>query len=257
MANAKRFAGKTALVTGAAQGIGKACANLLAAEGAQLIIADIQEKPLQAVAKELGAQSFVGDLSSYDTNAQLVEAANKALGKIDVAVFNVGGTILAKPLVEYTPPEIEAEINRSLWPTLWGCRAVIPHMITQGFGSIVNIGSVATRGINRVPYAAAKGGVQAITTALSLETADQGIRVNCVACGGTAVTDRTLPRAVETLADDERQHVEAVIAQTMKDTPMGRFGTVDEQAEAVAFLASDAASYITGQTLYVAGGGIG
>ena len=248
---AERFKGKTVLVTGAAQGIGKACASLFAREGASLVLADLQD------ITGFDAVTLKTDLSDFDANRTLVEHALSATGRIDIAVLNVGGTIHAKPFVDYAEDEIRAEIDRSLWPTLWGCRAILPPMIEQGYGAIVTLGSVATRGINRVPYAAAKGGVAAITSALALEVADKGVRINCVAPGGTAVTDRTQARAVEDLPEAAQAHVKAVIAQTLRDTPMGRFGTVEEQAEAVAFLASDAASYITGQTLFVAGGGIG
>src|SRR5690606_40250933 len=95
----------------------------------------------------------------------------------------VGGTIWAKPYQHYPPEQIEAEIRRSLFPTLWCCRAVLPLMIEQGRGTIVNLSSVATRGINRVPYAAAKGGVNAITSALAMEAAPHGIRVVATAPG--------------------------------------------------------------------------
>jgi len=107
-----------------------------------------------------------------------------------------------------------------------------------------------------VPYAAAKGGVAALTAALSLELGDCGIRVNCVAPGGVNVT-RVTPRNTAPPSDADRKGFGEVMEQTLRDTPLGRFGEPEELAAAICFLAADEASYITGQTLYVAGGGIG
>ncbi len=121
-------------------------------------------------------------------------------------------------------------------------------------GAIVNVGSVATRGINRVPYSAAKGGVVAITTCLAMEVAPYDIRVNCVSPGGVDVGERAVPRNPDGMKDSEATHWQAVIDQTIADTPMRRFGTPDELASAIAFLASDDASYVTGETLCVSGG---
>jgi dihydroxycyclohexadiene carboxylate dehydrogenase len=257
-----RFTKKSVIVTGAAQGIGKACSLRFAAEGAHVTIADRAEPQAKEVLAEIEAAGGVGRISLVDleTSAgarQLMSEVQEAYGRIDVSVHNVGGTIWAKPYWEYTDEEIEKEVQRSLWPTLWCCRAVIPYMIEQRSGAIINIGSVATRGINRVPYSAAKGGVQAITTCLSMELANYGVRVNCVAPGGVDVGDRAIPRNPGRQSEVDQQGMKEVYEQTLRDTPMGRFGTPDEQAAAIAFLAADEASYITGQTLNVAGGGIG
>ncbi len=97
------------------------------------------------------------------------------LARIDVLINNVGGTIWARPFAEYQPDQIEKEIRRSLFPTLWGCRAALPWMLKQGKGSIVNISSVATAGVNRVPYSAAKGGVNALTRSIAMEYSGSGI----------------------------------------------------------------------------------
>ncbi len=130
---------------------------------------------------------------SVTPNARRVDGP-RAGGPIDVLVNNVGGTIWAKPFAEYAEAQIEAEIRRSLFPTLWCCRAVLPVMLAQGGGVIVNVSSVATRGLNRVPYAAAKGGVNAMTAWLAWEYAEHGIRVNAVAPGGTDAPPRRIPR---------------------------------------------------------------
>jgi dihydroxycyclohexadiene carboxylate dehydrogenase len=256
-----RFTGQVAVVTGAAQGIGLAAAQRMAREGGIVVIADRAEQATHAavdglVREGLEASAAVHDLEHMEGAVTLYRSVAERYGRIDVAVHNVGGTIWAKPYWEYRPEEIVAEINRSLWPTLWCCHAVLPYMRQAGRGSIVNIGSVATRGVNRVPYAAAKGGVAALTAALSLELGDRGIRVNCVAPGGVNVS-RVTPRNPAPPTDADRKGFEEVMAQTMRDTPMGRFGDPEELAAAICFLAAEEASYITGQTLFVAGGGIG
>ncbi len=260
--NASRFTDKSVIVTGAAQGIGKACALRFAAEGARVTIADRAEPQAIEVLAEIEAAGGTGrislvDLETSDGTRQLMSEVQEAYGRIDVSVHNVGGTIWTKPFWQYADDEIEKEMQRSLWPTLWSCRAVIPYMIEQRAGAIVNVGSVATRGINRVPYSAAKGGVQAITTCLSMELADYGIRINCVAPGGVDVGERAIPRNPSPLTEVDEKGMMDVYEQTLRDTPMGRFGTPDEEAAAITFLAADEASYITGQTLHVAGGGMG
>lgn len=256
-----RFTGKIAVVTGAAQGIGFATAQRMGSEGAVLVVADRAERATRDAVERLRSDGIDAHPAIHDLEQQagaiaLYQSVRDTFGRIDVAVHNVGGTIWAKPYWEYQPEEIVAEINRSLWPTLWCCHAVLPHMRAAGHGSIVNIGSVATRGVNRVPYAAAKGGVAALTAALSLELGDCGIRVNCVAPGGVNVT-RVTPRNPAPPSEADRIGFGGVVDQTLRDTPMGRFGEPEELAAAICFLAADEASYITGQTIFVAGGGIG
>jgi len=164
---------------------------------------------------------------------------------------------LEKIRINIPEDQIEKEINRSLWPTLWCCRAVLPFMIEQQSGAIVNVGSVATRGVNRVPYSAAKGGVQAITTCMALELAEHNIRVNCVNPGGVDQGERATPRHTGEMTDIDKAGMQGVVEQTMRDTPMKRYGTPEEEAAAICFLAADESSYITGETINVAGGGIG
>ena len=258
----RRFDGKVAVVTGAAQGIGRATALRLGSEGATVVVADraeAQANETRSMVEDLGAEGYVilGDLEQWADNEALMRDAHAIKGRIDVSVHNVGGTIWAKPYHEYPIDQIEKEIQRSLWPTLWACRAVIPYMVEQQSGVIVNVGSVATRGINRMPYSAAKGGIHAITVCLAMELADYNIRVNCAAPGGVDVGQRAIPRGPMPETDQEIGWFQGVMEQTLRDTPMKRMGRPEELAAAIAFLASDDASYITGETVDVSGGGPG
>ncbi|HEY0674863.1 MAG TPA: 1,6-dihydroxycyclohexa-2,4-diene-1-carboxylate dehydrogenase, partial [Immundisolibacter sp.] len=255
----RRFANQVAVVTGSAQGIGRATALRLAAEGARVIVADRAAPQADAVRDEIraaGGQAEVvlADLETWAGAQQLAAGALAAYGQIDVLVNNVGGTIWARPYWEYAPEEIEKEVQRSLWPTLWTCRAVIPHMVERRAGAIVNVGSTATRGIYRVPYTASKGGVHAITVSLAYELAEFGVRVNCIAPGGTDVGQRAGPRTPAPPTERDQQWMRGVMAQSIQDSFIKRFATPDEQAAAICFLAAPEASYLTGYVLPVSGG---
>jgi dihydroxycyclohexadiene carboxylate dehydrogenase len=256
-----RFTGKTAVITGAAQGIGRAVALAMAGEGAHVVLLDRSKLVLEVRDELLAAghraTALLVDVEKYKDCKQAMTKAQALDGRIDVLVNNVGGTIWVIPFAHYSEEQISAEINRSLFPTLWCCHAVLPHMLAQGGGSIVNVSSTATRGIHRVPYSAAKGGVNAITVCLAFEYAQQGIRVNAVAPGGTDVGARRIPRNTESMTEQERTWYQAIVDQTLDVAFMKRYGTPDEQAAAILFLASDEASYITGVTLPVAGGDLG
>jgi dihydroxycyclohexadiene carboxylate dehydrogenase len=254
----KRFDNKVMIVTGAAQGIGRGVALAAAREGARLVLADraaILEE-VGAEAQALGALVTLAnvDLETWAGACALVETALREFGRIDVLVNNVGGTIWAKPYQEYEEEQIEAEIRRSLFPTLWCCRAVLPAMIEQRAGAIVNVSSVATRGIHRIPYSAAKGGVNAMTASLAFEHAQDGIRVNAVATGGTEAPPRIVPRNPKPLSEKEQVWYQGIVDQTLQTSLMHRYGTIAEQVRAILFLASDEASYITGTVLPVGGG---
>ena len=251
-----RFDGLVVLVTGAAQGIGEAVARRIGAEGGSLVLADRSDE-VKTLADELSGEAVTADLEQWEGAEAVVAAALERHGRIDVAVHTVGGTIWAKPFEHYPPEQIRAEIDRSLWPTLWGCRAVAPHMIEQGSGTILNVSSVATRGLNRVPYAAAKGGVNAITSALAMELAPHGIRVAATAPGGTDAPPRRVPRGPAPETETEQGWYSTIVEQTTESSLLKRYGTLDEQAAAITFLASPEASYITGTVLPVAGGDLG
>jgi len=257
-----RFAGKVAVVTGAAQGIGEQTARRISAEGGILVLADRSEL-VKELADDLsddgGATLAVtADLEHWEGAESLVKQALSTFGRIDVLINNVGGAINFKPFTQFTDAEIRAEIDRSLMTTLYACRAALPSMVDRGRGVIVNVSSAATRGIHRIPYSAAKGGINAITASLAMECAGDGIRVVATAPGGTAAPARRISRGTpEPRSDAERAWFDAHIEQTIGSSLMKRYGTLDEQAAAICFLASDEAGYITGSVLPVAGGDAG
>jgi benzoate/toluate 1,2-dioxygenase reductase subunit len=257
-----RFADTVVVVTGAAQGIGEAVARRVSAEDGLLVLADRSDL-VHDLADELavtgrGALAVVADLESYDGAAAVVEQAVARFGRVDVLVNNVGGAINFKPFTEFTDAEIAAEVQRSLLTTLFACRAVLPGMVERGRGVVVNVSSAATRGIHRIPYSAAKGGINAITASLALEYAEHGIRVVATAPGGTEAPPRRISRGTPAPRDErEQQWFQAHIDQTLAHSLMHRYGSLDEQAAAITFLASEEASYITGTVLPVAGGDLG
>lgn len=256
-----RFEGKVVLITGAAQGIGECTARRVSAEGGTVVLTDRAEL-VHELAEELTgnggeALAVTADLETWEGAQSAVAEAVARFGRVDVSIQTVGGTIWAKPFEQYPPEEIQSEITRSLFPTLWSCRAVLPTMIGQGHGTIVNVSSVATRGLNRVPYAAAKGGVNAITSALAMEASPHGIRVVATAPGGTDAPPRQIPRGPAPESQQEKDWYQTIVDQTVDSSLMKRYGTLDEQAAAITFLASDEASYITATTLPVAGGDLG
>jgi len=256
-----RFTDRVMVITGAAQGIGKRVAELAAAEGARLLLVDVADY-VQGVAAELrdqGADAVAvqANLETWDGAESVMAEAQKQYGRIDILINNVGGTIWAQPFEHYTPEQIEKEIQRSLFTTLWCCRAVLPHMLQQKGGVIVNVSSVATRGLMRVPYGAAKGGVNAMTVNLAYEYAPHNIRVNAAAPGGTEAPPRLTPRNAKEQSEQEKAWYQTLIDQTTENSFMNRYGTLDEQAEPILFLASDASSYMTGTVLPVAGGDLG
>ncbi len=258
MTHSTRFENKIVIVTGAAQGIGRGVAIAIAAQGGQVVLVDRSDL-IAEVASEiekigLSPLTVIADLETYE-GAQLItsETLNK-FGRIDVLINNVGGTIWAKPYQEYRQQEIEAEIRRSLFPTLWCCHAVLDPMIAQQQGVIVNVSSIATRGIHRVPYGAAKGGINAMTACLAFEHAQNGIRINAVATGGTEAPARKIPRNTNPMSEQEKIWYQAIVDQTVSSSLMKRYGNIAEQVNAILFLASDESSYITGTVLPVGGG---
>ena len=254
--NNHRFAGKFMVITGAAQGICRSVVLRAAAEGARVVLVDRADFVCEVAEEAKGAEAagFVADLETYEGAASAMAFASRTFGGIDILVNGVGGAIRMRPFGEFEPAQIDAEIRRSLMPTLYACHAVLPHLLRRGGGTIVNVSSNATRGIRRVPYSAAKGGVNALTQSLAMEYAEHGIRVVAAAPGGTEAPPRRVP--CNAAGDNEKEKVwmSEAVKQVTESAFFKRYGTVDEQVAPILFLASDEASYITGAVLPVAGG---
>ena len=254
--SAQRFEGKVMVVTGAAQGIGRGVALRAAAEGAKVLFVDRADFVSEVAAEAAGADTagFIADLETYEGAASTIAFAVERFGRIDILVNGVGGAIRMRPYAEFEPAQIDAEIRRSLMPTLYACHAVLPHMLAQGRGTIVNVSSNATRGIRRVPYSAAKGGVNAMTQSLAMEYGEHNIRVVAAAPGGTEAPPRRVPRNAAGDSEQEKAWMREAVTQVTESTFFKRYGTLDEQIAPILFLASDEAGYITGTVLPVAGG---
>lgn len=244
----KRLEGKCAIVTGAAQGIGLACVERLLKEGAKVVGADVSDKILP-VMEGLGAVGIQTDVGDKDQISALIAGAIKAMVKVDILVSNAGVTAPGD-FLDYSYPDFERVLRINLHSAFLGGQAVARHIVERGgTGSIINMSSV--NGVlalpNQTAYVTSKGGLNQLTKVMAISLADKGVRVNGVG-PGTIVTEMSKARVLAT--EESRRRI-------LSRTPMGRPGDVSEIASIVAFLASEDASYMTGQTLYADGGRMG
>jgi glucose 1-dehydrogenase len=241
-----RLANKVAIVTGATQGIGLACAQRLVAEGASVMLADINPDG-EAAAAALGerARFFAADVSQKSDVDALVAAALQAFGRIDILVNNVGVTH-AVEFLDLAEDDFDRVIRINLKSMFLCGQAVAREMVKQASGCIINMSSVNAEVaiMNQVPYSISKGGINQLTRVMSLNLAQHGIRVNGIG-PGTILTE--LAKQAVLGSPEARNTI-------LSRTPLGRCGEPEEVASIAAFLASDDASYMTGQTIYVDGG---
>ncbi|HSV77723.1 MAG TPA: SDR family oxidoreductase [Ramlibacter sp.] len=237
--------GRVCIVTGAAQGIGEACARRLARDGARVVLADIDEVRGQAVAQELQGlfvRCDVGDKAQVDA---LVAAAMRAHGRIDVLVNNAG-IFKAAEFLDISEADWDEVLRVNLKGSFLVGQAVAREMVKAGRGAIVNMSSV--NGVLTIPniasYNVSKGGINQLTRVMALSLADKGVRVNAVA-PGTIATE--LAAKVVLTSEEAKKKI-------MSRTPLRRLGEPAEVADVVAWLASDAASYVTGEIVVVDGG---
>jgi 2-keto-3-deoxy-L-fuconate dehydrogenase len=250
---AGRLAGKVALITGAASGIGAASARLFAAEGAQVALGDLNQAGLNDVGLDIHHAG--GEALTFETNVgdaaqieQLVEATIAQFGRLDILFANAGvsgsGTVVEMPIEDF-----ERVLDINLRGPFLCARYAIPHIAAAGGGSVIFTASeLALVGSPGSPaYCASKAGLIGMARAMALDHAPQGIRVNCLCPGAT---DTPMLRASFLRADDPA----ADEADVVRRMPLGRLGTVDELSRAALFLASDDASFVTGTALVVDGG---
>ncbi len=256
--------GKVAIVTGAAQGIGKAIASLLAERGAMVVASDVQgDKVAKAVldfdAPAENLASVATDVTDSAQVAKMVDLALKRFGRVDILVNNAGGsgTVGIDHIEDVTDELLDQVTDRNFKSAFLCCRAVAPHMKAQGSGRIVNFSSVSAKGTfgprgpsaARLPYAGAKAGVVGLTNQLAKDLGPFGITVNAIMPGFILTeSDARVAQRYNDLSNEEQE-------QQVAGIPLGRPGTAEEVAAVAAFLCSDEASYVSGATIEVSGGG--
>ena len=242
-----RLKGKTAIVTGAGSGFGAGIARRFAAEGATVMVVDLNGDAAGAVAREIGGVAQVADVSKADSVKDMAQAALAAWGRIDILVNNAGITHLPKPLETVTEDEFDRVLAVNAKSVYLTAREIVPHMKDAGRGAIVNIASTA--GVSPRPnlnwYNASKGWMITATRTMAVELAPFGVRVNAI----NPVAGET-PLLKSFMGEDTPE----MRAKFISTIPLGRFSTPEDIANAALYLCSDEASMVTGVTMEVDGG---
>lgn len=262
----RRYDGRVAIVTGAAQGLGRVIARRLGEEGAKVVIADVQEERLRRTAEVLQQETgtpyvwMSGDLSLPGVADSVVDLAIKEFGQVDTLVNNAAALIRMR-FVDFTEELMQQAVNWNVWNTLRCCKAVLPHMLERKYGRIVNIGGEAWR--TGAPFhtllaGIGKGSMIGLTATLAGEIVKQGVTVNCVSPAGIeSEADGDLsdaPRGFRDPSWTPPAVMEEMMRTSSVATAIGRLAHPTEVAAAVAFLGSPEAAYITGQHLGASGG---
>ena len=243
------LSGRVAVVIGGTSGIGRAIAHGLAEAGSDVVCSSRREEQVDAAAAEIegfGRRTIrcTSDVADRDSLQTLLDESVAALGKVDILV-NCAGITKRTPTLDLSHDEWDSIIETNLTGTLRGCQVFGRHMIANGYGRIINIASLSTfvALYEVAAYAASKAAVASLTKSLAVEWAKKGVNVNAIAPG-------VFRTALNTKLLDETPRGQEFLTRT----PMGRFGNVEELAGAAVFLASDAASFVTGEVLVVDGG---
>ena len=243
------LSGRVALVTGASKGLGKAIALALAGAGADVALYARNREDLEAVkasveALDRRAEIFCADVLDKQIIDESVKAALEAFGHIDILVNNAGVNV-RKPVLELSAEEWDLVLNTNLKGYFLMAKAIVPHMLSQGYGKVINMASIlGTVALpSQLAYASSKGGVMQMTKVMALEWAKQGVQVNAI-----GPTYFETPLVAQLRNDPQRFNF------IVERTPMGRWGQPDELAGVAIFLASQASDFITGQTIFIDGG---